>query len=162
MPRTSILHRSVQFLFCLALPVIIGLLASKATMPNIPTWYADLVKPPLTPPNGVFAPAWSTLYILMGVSSYLIWRSATSPARSQALLAYGLQLFLNMMWSFSFFSMHSPALGLFNIVLLWASILVMLYTFSRVNRTAALLQIPNLLWVSFAFYLNTGILILNS
>jgi len=139
-----------------------GVLGSVFTMPAIPTWYAGLVKPALNPPAWVFAPVWTTLYFLMGVAAYLVWRKGWRRVSVKvALGVFAGQLLLNVLWSLVFFGLHNISAGLVCIVALWMFILATMMAFARVSRAAAWLLLPYLLWVSFASYLNYSILMLN-
>ena len=140
----------------------VGYIGSLFTRPAIPGWYAGLARPALTPPGWVFAPVWITLYLLMGVALYLVWRQGLSTSGVKpALLAFGVQLALNALWSWLFFGMRSPLAGLVDIVLLWLAIIVCMVLFLRVSAAAFGLLVPYILWVSFAAWLNYGILVLN-
>lgn len=135
-----------------------AMLGSSATTRNISPWYDGLAKPPLTPPNWVFGPVWTFLYILMAIAFYRVLRSDKAPTRrGLALLLFISQLALNAGWSILFFGAHSPTLGLIVILVLEASILATIYAFWRVDRVAALCLLPYALWVAFAIYLNAGI-----
>ena len=151
-------------LFKLAISVIVclaaGILGSIFTTPNIATWYAALNKPAFNPPNWIFGPVWTTLYILMGISLYIIWEKGFEKNKLP-IFFFGCQLVLNAKWSFLFFGMHSPLLGLIGIVLLWLFILATIISFYRVSKLAGILLVPYILWVSFASILNYYILILN-
>jgi tryptophan-rich sensory protein len=137
-------------------------LGSLATLPSIPTWYATLAKPPLTPPNGVFGPVWTLLYVLMAIAAWrILSRPADVPGRNSALIWFFIQLALNAAWSWVFFALHSPALGLVVIVGLVLAIGVTIRCFLRVDRFAAWLLAPYLAWVLFATYLNLGVWRLN-
>jgi tryptophan-rich sensory protein len=139
-----------------------GALGNAATLPNIASWYDGLAKPPLTPPNWVFGPAWTTLYILMGVAFYRILRlDPATPGRSRAIALFAVQLVFNASWSFAYFGAHSPPLGLAVILPMEALILATIYAFSRLDRIAAFCLVPYALWVAFATYLNGGTWILN-
>ncbi len=142
--------------------VAAGMLGNSATIPNIAPWYESLAKPPLTPPNWLFGPAWTILYILMGVAFYRILRGdPAAPGRRAAILLFGAQLVLNALWSVAFFGAHSPALGLVVILPLEALIVATIYAFARLDRMAALCLVPYALWVAFATWLNVGIFALN-
>jgi len=126
------------------------------------SWYSGIEKPSFTPPNWVFGPVWTVLYILMGVAAFLVWRRGLASRAVQVALGWFLgQLVLNALWSPVFFGWHRIDLALVVIVLLWAAIVVALYRFLRVSRAAALLLVPYLLWVSFATILNAAIWRLN-
>lgn len=125
--------------------------------------YNDIVRPPLAPASIVFPIAWTILYILMGISSALIYLSISQPAdeRINALFIYAVQLFLNFFWSIIFFNMRAFLFAFVWLVALWLVILLMIQKFKEINKTAAALMLPYLLWVSFAGYLNLAIFILN-
>ena len=140
------------------LPVVLaGAIGSAATLPNIPTWYAGLTKPSFTPPNGVFGPAWTTLYALMAIAFYRILRRAHCRDRSQAIAIFLLHMALNALWSVAFFGNRSPALGLADFALLWPIALVNVVLFRRLDKLAGALMAPNLLWVTFAAVLNIAV-----
>lgn len=138
-----------------------GLLGALFTETGPSSWYAQLIKPDLTPPGWVFAPVWTSLYILMGISIYIVWGKKGSPGASRGIAAFSLQLLLNFLWSFLFFGMQSPLLGFACIALLWLAIIASIHYFHRVSPAAAYLLLPYILWVSFAAYLNYSILLLN-
>jgi len=138
-----------------------GMLGNFATLPNIAPWYDGLVKPPLNPPNWVFGPVWSLLYLLMGVAFYRILRSPDSSRRRRAIWLFAAQLAFNTAWSFAFFAAHSPLLGLVVILPLEALILATIDAFRRIDGVAAACLVPYALWVAFATYLNAAIFALN-
>jgi tryptophan-rich sensory protein len=146
---------------CIALPLIVGSISGIATSGNITTWYATLNKPAFNPPNYIFGPVWTALYLLMGISLFLIWRSSPGDARNYALVIFGIQLALNFAWSFIFFHFKQVGWAFFEIILVWISVLAMIIIFYRIGKTTAFLQIPYLLWVSFATILNGSIWWLN-
>lgn len=124
--------------------------------------YARTVsKPPLSPPSIVFPIVWSALFALMGVSAARVWQAPPSPERSRGLALFGAQLAFNFFWSIIFFNAQAFGLALIWLAVLWALILWMLLTFRKVDKWAAWLQVPYLLWVSFAAYLNFGVWALN-
>jgi benzodiazapine receptor len=145
----------------LALSLVVALAAGAVTRPAIASWYAGLAKPFFTPPNWLFGPAWTVLYILIAVAGWRIWRTPESASRRWALVAYGLQLALNCAWSFLFFGARNPLLGLIDILALEAAILWTLSLFARLDRPAAWLMLPYALWVAYATALNAAILSLN-
>jgi tryptophan-rich sensory protein len=141
---------------------IIGSLGSIFTIANIPTWYNQLTKPPLNPPNWIFGPVWTLLFALMGMASYLVWQKGWEKKKVRAALCvFLLQFILNVAWSFFFFGWRNPFLGLLDILLLLATIILTISKFLRIYALAGALLIPYLLWCSFATYLNFAILILN-
>jgi benzodiazapine receptor len=139
-----------------------GAIGSIFTAPAIPTWYAALQKPSFNPPNWLFAPAWITLYLLMGVAAFLIWRQGLSQkgVRS-ALIVFLVQLVLNALWSVVFFGLQSPLWGVVVILALWVAILLTILRFFRLSTAAGSLMLPYILWVSFAAVLNIAIFMLN-
>ncbi len=132
-----------------------GVIGSFFTTQSIPAWYATLNKPFFSPPNWIFAPVWTILYILMGVSLYLAWQKKKVPA------VFWIQLILNVTWSIIFFGMRNPALAFVNIIALWIAIFLNTKSFYKINRPASYLLIPYLLWVSFASFLNLFVVLLN-
>lgn len=122
--------------------------------------YEGLVQPPLSPPGWLFPVVWTILYTLMGISSYLIYRS-DSPNKNTALTIYALQLAVNFFWTIIFFNLEMYLLAFLWLLLLLVLIVLMMVSFNRINKTAAYLQIPYLIWVLFAGYLNLGIYLLN-
>ena len=133
-----------------------------ATFPSISTWYAGLVKPAFNPPNWIFGPVWTILYILMAVAFWrVLIRPAGSEGKTAAVVAFVFQMVLNALWSVAFFGLRSPLLGLAIIALLLSAIVVTIVLFARVVRSAAWLMAPYLLWVSFASVLNGAIFWLN-
>ncbi|MBM3296886.1 MAG: tryptophan-rich sensory protein [Candidatus Aminicenantes bacterium] len=139
-----------------------GFLGSLATTPSIPNWYKSLAKPSFTPPSWVFGPAWITLYLMMGVALFLVWRKGLSaPGVKTALILFFVQLALNSLWSVLFFGLHQPFWAFVEIVVLWVFILLTLIAFWRISLPAGLLLVPYLLWVTFASALNFAIWRLN-
>lgn len=139
-----------------------GLIGSVFTTPAIPTWYAALQKPAFTPPNWLFAPAWITLYLLMAIAAFLIWRKGLNQREVKlALLIFAIQLILNALWSVAFFGLRSPLAGVIVIALLWVAILFTILRFFRLSVAAGALLLPYILWVSFAAVLNIAIWQLN-
>ncbi len=133
-----------------------GILGSIFTISSIPTWYATLNKPFFSPPNWIFGPVWTILYILMGVSLYLVWIKNKVPA------VFWIQLILNALWSILFFGLKNPSLALVDIAALWVAIFLTIKSFYKINKPAGNLLIPYLLWVTFASILNLAIVVLNS
>ena len=120
-------------------------------------WYASLAKPAWNPPNWIFGPVWTLLYILMGVAAWLVWRRAGWRGARLALSLFVVQLVLNALWSYLFFGLHRPDLAFVDIVALWAVILMTTVLFWRQLRLAGLLMLPYLAWVGFASVLNFAI-----
>ncbi len=140
------------------IPLFIGFIGAFFTAPSIATWYATLNKPPFSPPNWIFGPVWTILYVLMGASLYLVWRKGLN--KKPAFL-FGAQLLLNLLWSIIFFGLKSPRFAFAEIILLWGAIALTIIDFRKISHAAALLLIPYILWVSFAAALNYYVWILN-
>lgn len=149
-----------KLIISILLPQLTGGLGALVTISSVQSWYQTINKPFFTPPSWVFGPAWTTLYLLMGIALFLIWKS-NHPMKKTALWLFGIQLFLNGIWSPAFFGLESPILGLFVIVPLWIMIVVCIRVFFPINKISSYLMVPYLLWVSFATALNAGIWYLN-
>jgi tryptophan-rich sensory protein len=145
----------------LILPLSLGSIAGIFTAEAVPEWYATLNRPSFNPPNWLFGPVWTVLYILLGISFFLIWKRPASKERNVAILAFFLQLFLNFVWSFIFFYFNMIGFALVEIILLWISIVIMLVLFYRIKPLASFINIAYLLWVTFATILNASYFILN-
>lgn len=150
----------ITLLVCIVICESAGILGSVFTISAIPTWYATLEKPFLNPPGWVFGPVWIILYLLMGISLWLIWKS-DSPEKKKASELFFAQLILNAIWSPIFFGAESIGGALAIIVLLWSAIALTILVFAKISKIAAWLLIPYILWVSFALYLNLAIWMLN-
>lgn len=157
----SMIRKIIVFLGSIIASCAAGAIGSLATASNIPTWYAALEKPTLNPPNEVFGPVWTVLYVLMGVALALVILEHTKLAKKSAYCWFGIQLALNAAWSFVFFGLHMPELGIVVILLLLASILMTIRAFYGIKTAAAWLLLPYIGWVSFATYLTVAIAILN-
>jgi tryptophan-rich sensory protein len=141
---------------------LVGSIGSFFTTPAIPTWYASLKKPLLTPPSWVFAPVWFALYVLMGFSLYIVWAKGSQNLNVRlAIAAFGAQLILNLLWSVAFFGARSVVFGLVAILCLLAALVATVLIFGRISRTAQILLLPYLAWVAFATILNFEIALLN-
>lgn len=139
-----------------------GIIGSIFTIPSISSWYAGLIKPDFAPPNWVFGPVWTTLFALMGIATFLIWREGWN--RKDVKIALGVfivQLVLNTFWSVIFFGLQNPGAAFVEIIFLWLAILATIIVFAKISKPAAWLLVPYILWVSFAGYLNYSIWILN-
>lgn len=158
MPLTSIDHLSrrslVACLGSIAIALGVGAIGGIATASSVSSWYAGLNKPTFNPPNAVFAPVWTTLYVLMAICAWRVWRTEPRPGRTVALTAYGVQLALNLAWSLIFFGLRAPGLALAEIVVLLAAVTVCAARFWAIDRLAGLLMGPYLGWVAFASALN--------
>lgn len=140
----------------------VGLLATPFTVASISSWYRFLNKPTFSPPNWVFGPVWTVLYLMMGIAFYLVWvKGKTYKKIRYQVNIFALQLFFNFLWSILFFGMHSPQAAFIDIIFLLAAILFNIKFFARTSAAAAWLLVPYFLWVSFASLLNLSIVILN-
>mgnify|MGYP005838745009 CR=1 FL=1 len=156
---TEVLKLVISVVVCL----LAGFIGSFFTTPSIPTWYATLKKPPFSPPNWLFAPVWTTLFVLMGISAFLVWRRGLDDRLVRiALGIFGVQLILNILWSAMFFGLKSPLAGLIDISILWIAILLTIINFFKISQVASFLLIPYILWVSFAAFLNFSLWRLNT
>lgn len=124
-------------------------------------WYQQLNKPWFNPPGYVFGPVWTTLYILMGIALFLVWKQPKTPQRNKATGMFAVQLILNFFWSLIFFKMHNLTLALVEIIVLWVCILITIFMFGRLSKAAAWLMVPYISWVSFATILTSTIWMLN-
>ena len=139
-----------------------GIIGSLFTFPAIGSWYEKLNQPSFSPPNWLFGPVWTVLYLMMGVSAYLIWQKGLDNKTVRiALVIFAIQLILNSFWSIIFFGMKNLSFALAEIVILWIFIVLTIIKFYPIDKKAAYLLIPYLLWVSFATFLNYSILRLN-
>jgi tryptophan-rich sensory protein len=151
----------IKLIVSLFLPLSVGAIAGMFTSQAVPTWYASLNRPFFSPPNWVFGPVWTTLYILLGISFFLIWKEKASKVRDLAIWVFLIQMLLNFAWSFLFFYFNLIGVALIEIILLWISIALMIYLFYKIKPVTAYMNIPYLLWVSFATILNAGYYFLN-
>ncbi|MFA6158195.1 MAG: TspO/MBR family protein [Candidatus Paceibacterota bacterium] len=146
----------------IAVSELAGVIGSFFTFSAIPTWYSTLTKPTLNPPAWIFGPVWTTLYALMGIAAFLVWKKGLDRKDvRRALSVFGVQLTLNSVWSIVFFGLHSPGWALVNIALMWLAILWTMILFYKISRPATWLLMPYILWVSFAAYLNYSVWALN-
>lgn len=159
-----------KFIIAIGVSQLAGIIGSLFTYPSLPAWYATLEKPLLTPPNWVFAPVWVTLYFIIGVAAYLVWRvdgikffmfKFRNKKVEKAMELFFLQLALNVVWSFLFFGLQQPLLAFIEILILWVAILITMMKFHNVSKTASYLMLPYLLWVCFAANLNLMFWVLN-
>ncbi len=148
-----------QLAISLAISLGMGFLSGLVSMMGMEN-FENANKPPLTPPNYLFPIVWTILFILMGISAYIVFRS-DELAKSNALIVYGIQLLVNFFWPIFFFNMSAYLFSFIWIIVLWLLIILMIKMFYQISKTAALLQIPYLLWVTFAAYLNFGVYLLN-
>ena len=154
------MSKKLKSILILILPLIVGALAAFITSDNVDV-YTRFIKPPLAPPSYLFPIVWTILYLLMGVSGYLIYNTAGNPLKDTAMTIFFIQLMFNFFWSLIFFELNDFMFAFVWLVALLVFIILMIYYFFKIKPTAAYLQIPYLLWVIFAGYLNLGLYILN-
>lgn len=152
----------MKLFISILIPLFVGIIASLFTSSGIYGWYAVANKPSFNPPNWLFAPVWTALYIMMGIALYLVWKTETENSNKQtALILFSVQLALNFLWSFIFFYAKQPGWAFVEIIAMWIAILLTIIWFGKISATAALLLIPYIFWVSFASLLNFYIWRLN-
>lgn len=152
----------ISAIISIAIALAIGAIGGLATASTVDTWYAGLKKPAFNPPNAVFGPVWTILYVLMALAAWRVWRAdLASDRRRRALVLYAVQLALNLAWSLIFFGLRQPALALADVGLLLAAVLATAAAFWRIDRPAGLMMIPYAAWVAFASVLNLEIWRLN-
>lgn len=157
------INNILKFIIAITVSELTGIIGSIFTIPSVSTWYKTLVQPALNPPSWVFGPVWTTLFAMMGVALFLVWKKGFSEKSAKyALGIFAFQLFLNLVWSILFFGLHIPAVAFAEIVLLWLAILATIVAFAKISKPAAWLLVPYIIWVSFAGYLNFMIWQLNA
>jgi len=157
------MQKSLRITLVVLTCLVIGYLSGTVTRDSITTWYPTLVKPVFNPPNWIFAPVWTALYIMMGIAGGLVWTKIESNENNvkKAFKFFMIQLGLNALWSFLFFYLHNPLLALIEIVILLLFIFETYTQFKKIDKIAGYLFIPYLVWVSFAMILNFSIWWLN-
>lgn len=154
--------KQIKFIVSLILPLVAGFVGSIFTTPAINSWYTTLIKPSFNPPNWIFGPVWTFLFILMGISLYIVWTSDINKNKKRvAMVVFFGHLVLNTLWSIIFFGLNNPFFAFVEIVILWISILITAFLFFRIKKIAGILFIPYIVWVSFASVLNFSIWQLN-
>ena len=138
-----------------------GFVGSIFTSSSVNTWYTTVTKPSFNPPSWIFGPVWTTLYTLMGIASYIVWKQRQLVNTTPALTIYGIQLGLNALWSILFFGLQNPGLAFAEIIILLIFIIINTIMFWKINKWAGILMIPYILWVAFASFLNYNIWQLN-
>jgi len=151
----------LKLVFSIVLTLLIGFVGSLVTNQSFDTWYNTINKPSFNPPNWLFVPVWTILFIMIGLSLFFVWEKGFGGKRNVLLFVYFFQLALNMLWSYSFFGLTNPLLAFLVIIVLWIIILINIVLFYKVSKVAGILLIPYILWVSFASILNLFIVILN-
>ncbi len=157
------MSKYVKIIIVVIVCLLVGYLSSFVTKEGVITWYPTLKKPFFNPPNWIFAPVWSVLYVCIGIAGGLVWSELDTDKElvKKALFFFVAQLLLNAMWSYLFFGLHNILLALIEIILLWLIIYETYLLFKKINKTAAFLFIPYLVWVAFATILTISIYILN-
>ena len=155
------MNNTIKLLLSILITVGIGSSGGFFTIAEIPVWYASLVKPSFNPPNWLFGPVWTTLYTLMGISLYLVWKQPATRARNIAIGIFAIQFTLNFFWSLLFFKQHQIGWALAEIILMWLFIVLTIFHFWKQSKMASFLLWPYLCWVSFATMLNASLYLLN-
>ena len=153
--------KSIKLIITILLPMVIGGFSGFLTANSINDWYTTLQQPSFNPPNWVFGPVWTTLYLIMGISFYRIWILPVSKERSIAIGVFFGQMILNFFWSLIFFRWHLIGAALAEIILMWVFIATMIHLFKKLDTKAGLMNVPYLLWVTFASVLNAAYVVLN-
>jgi tryptophan-rich sensory protein len=156
------MNNIAKLIIAVAIPVAVGASSGFFTASGVSSWYQTINKPSWNPPGWIFGPVWTTLYIMMGIAFYLVWKAdAGSALKKSAIILFAVQLLLNFFWSFIFFNQHQVGWALVEILMMWVFILLTIFAFAPVNKTAAWLLVPYISWVSFASILNYTIWKLN-
>lgn len=149
------MNNTLKLVISLAIPLVVGGTSGFFTVTGVESWYQHINKPSWNPPNAIFGPVWTSLYILMGIALYLVWKADTSSELKKiAFVFFAIQLAFNFCWSFIFFRLHQPGWAFAEIIVMWAFILATIFAFAQVNKLAAWLLVPYISWVSFAAVLN--------
>ncbi len=160
--ENSKIKEVLRFVVSIVIPLLVGYVGSATTIASIPTWYATIIKPSWAPPNWIFGSVWTILYVLMGIALYLVWSKGLHRKDVQfAVILFVVQLLLNLSWSIVFFGYHALFGSFVLVLVLWLAILANLIAFYVISKTAGLLLVPYILWVSIASYLNYSIYLLN-
>lgn len=156
------MNNTLKLIIAVIVPVAVGGISGFFTSTGVESWYQTINKPSWNPPSWVFAPVWTTLYIMMGVALFLVWKSNVSTGLKRiAISLFAVQLLLNFFWSFIFFYQQQPGWALVEIIAMWVFILLTIFAFAKVNKIAAWMLVPYISWVSFATILNYTIWKLN-
>lgn len=153
-------NKYTKLLISLVVTFLASVIGSVFTTSSISGWYSLLTKPSFNPPNWIFGPVWTLLFIMMAISAYLVWSKGHQRSNS-GFLFFVIHLIVNVSWSLAFFTLHNPLLALYIIDLLWLFIIFLIVYFWKINRLSSFLLMPYLAWVSFASILNFYIFILN-
>ena len=157
------MSKYLRIIYCVAICLVVGYLSSITTQSSINTWYPTLIKPIFNPPNWLFAPVWTLLFIMMGIAAGMVWNKLESNKElvKKGLLFFTVQLLLNALWSYLFFGLNNILLALIEIILLWLIIYETYLIFKQIDKRASYLLIPYLAWVGFATILTGSIFWLN-
>ena len=155
------MKKIVKLAVSLLIPLSAGFAGSFFTRASVDSWYREITKPAFNPPDWLFAPVWTLLYILMGISFFIIWNSKNTRDRKSAVYIFIFQIFLNFMWTVLFFGLRNPLAGLIEIILLQGLLAVNILKFRAISAAAGYLLYPYFLWTAFAAVLNFSIVILN-
>ena len=156
------MSNTLKLIISILIPVAVGAVSGFFTSSEIPGWYQTINKPTWNPPSWLFGPVWTTLYVMMGVALFLIWKSdASQSVKKTAIILFATQLVLNFFWSFIFFNQHQIGWAVVEIITMWIFILLTIFAFAPINKIAAWLLVPYISWVSFATILNYTIWQLN-
>lgn len=156
------MNNTFKLIIAIAIPLVVGGTSGFFTITGVDSWFQTVNKPSWNPPNWIFGPVWTTLYALMGVALFLVWKSDGSDIlKKTAIALFAVQMILNFFWSFIFFDQHQIGWALVEIIVLWVSILLTIFAFGNVSKLAAWLLVPYISWVSFATILNYSIWKLN-
>lgn len=156
------MNKIFKFFISIIIPILVGFLGSLVTKSSVNNWYLTLNKPSFNPPNWLFAPVWTGLFLLMGISFYIVWNNKVNfNFKDEIYLVYFAQLILNLLWSVLFFGLKSPVFAFVDILLLWIFVFVNIKMFYKVSFLAGLMLVPYILWLSFAVLLNFAIMLLN-
>jgi tryptophan-rich sensory protein len=152
----------MKLIISILIPLLVGAISGYFTSSGVDGWFAVANKPWFNPPNWIFAPVWTTLYVLMGIALFLVWRSdAEKKIKQTAIILFAVQLTLNFFWSIIFFKLQQPGWAFAEIIVMWLMILLTILWFGKISSTAAWLLVPYICWVSFASVLNYSIWQLN-
>lgn len=156
------MNNTLKLIIAIAIPLIVGGTSGFFTATGVESWYQSIARPTWNPPGWIFGPVWTTLYVMMGISLFLVWKEDTSvELKKIAIALFTVQLVLNFFWSFIFFNQHQIGWALVEIIAMWVFILLTIFAFAQVNKAAAWLLVPYISWVSFATILNFTIWQLN-
>ena len=157
------MSNTAKLIIAILIPLVVGFTSGFFTAGNVTGWYQTIQKPSWNPPSWIFGPVWTTLYILIGIALFLVWRSDVAESvKNTAIILFAVQLVFNFFWSLIFFEMHEPGWAFAEIVVMWVLILLTIFSFGKVSSLAAWLLVPYISWVSFASILNYTIWRLNS